>query len=318
MDESVSTITDNINTMVTQYDENNAILAACSGKDEGYPADYVDADGAKLTYTCNAENVANLRDTNNQLFNNIYTNFQILSDANAKSTVAYVNQSAASDIFAEMNTNTVNVVDSLENVEKNKLRMVQINDYYSKRYDAETAIVKKVIIVLVVFLLISILSYKKLIPTKIAAVICGILLFVTAFIIYMGHTDIESRDKLYFDEFDWGSNTPGIAEAKNCTDSAPYCYVSTDANNTDLSGNYVHCETDGAIATSTTVCGDGGEELCKGDVGVDYIALPLLTKGSTCDAFTTLNNSAGGKVVKSPFPLKSATPFESATTYAAP
>ena len=300
-------LTDNIIDMVAQYDKNNAILDACSDIETG----------TVNGYDCASYNTANLRDTNNQLFNNIYTNFQILSDANAKSTIAYVNQSAASDIFAEMNTNTVNVVDSLEKVEKNKLRMVQINDYYSKRYDAETAIVKKVIIVLVVFLLISILSYKKLIPTKIAAVICGILLFVTAFIIYMGHTDIESRDKLYFDEFDWGPNTPGIADAKSCTSSAPYCYVSTKTGD-ELEGKYVSCTTsDGSIATSTDVC-DATEKECEGDEGVNYIALPSSTTGSTCDAFTTLNNSAGGKVVKSPFPLKSATPFESATTYAAP
>jgi hypothetical protein len=312
---SVDKIDENIIAMVDQYDENNDILDACSVPNTSTYTDPTD----DVEYTCDNDNINNLRDTNNQLFNNIYTNFQILSDANAKSTIAYINQSAASDIFAEMNTNTVNVVDSLEKVEKNKLRMVQINDYYSKRYDAETAIVKKVIIVLVVFLLISILSYKKLIPTKIAAVICGILLFVTAFIIYMGHTDIESRDKLYFDEFDWGSNTPGIAEAKNCTDSAPYCYVSTSS---DKSGKPVHCTTatDGSIATSTAACdalSNATETECKGDEGVNYIALPSTT-GNTCDAFTTLNNSAGGKVVKSPFPLKSATPFESATTYAAP
>jgi hypothetical protein len=305
-DTTIDTINDNITDMAIQYDASQKNYNDyCLAEGTGNPKWDEDACIALLA-------------TNQQLFSNLWANYEILSDANAKSTVAYVNQSAASDIFAEMNTNTVNVVDSLENVEKNKLRMVQINDYYSKRYDAETAIVKKVIIVLVVFLLISILSYKKLIPTKIAAVICGILLFVTAFIIYMGHTDIESRDKLYFDEFDWGPNTPGIADAKSCTSSAPYCYVSTDDGYKD---EYVHCEpTDGSIATSTDACSIGGgtEEECAGDEGVNYIALPSTTTGSTCDAFTTLNNSAGGKVVKSPFPLKSATPFESATTYAAP
>ena len=105
-----------------------------------------------------------------------------------------------------MNDNTGNVIKSLEDVEQNKLRLVQINDYYSKRYDAETKIVKKVIIVLVAFLILSILSYKKLMPPVIAAIFCGFLLFISFFIIYAGHTDIESRDKLVFDEYDWGTD----------------------------------------------------------------------------------------------------------------
>jgi hypothetical protein len=311
MSDSVDTINTNIQAMAAQYTTNQEILAECDGE-----STYDDDDGN--VYDCSTANMKNLTDTNEQLFKNLYTNYQILTDANAKSTVAYVNQSAASKIFADMNANTENVIDSLEKVEDDKLRMVQINDYYSKRYDAETAIVKKVIIVLVVFLILSILSYKKIIPTKIAAVICGILLFVTAFIIYTGHTDIESRDKLYFDEYDWGPNTPiSTFDPSSCNLKAEYCYVADDGGTND--GKYVHCKSSGGVATSTGECDNpsANEELCTGEAGVNFNIISGDTK-STCDAFTTLGGSSSGSVVKSPFPLQSPPAFESATSYATP
>ena len=76
------------------------------------------------------------------------------------------NNSTETDIFNQENKNLVRVTEALEDIEANKLRMVQINDYYSKRYDAETNMVKKIIIILVVFFLLSMLSYKKILPKQ--------------------------------------------------------------------------------------------------------------------------------------------------------
>jgi len=223
-------------------------------------SDFCDADG------CPSDDLLN--NAKSGILTSLWNQISTASTAKGATTAAYINQKAASNILEAENQNTNNIINSLKKVEKDKLRMVQINDYYSKRYQAETNTIKKIIIILCVFLILTILAYKKIISVTIVSVLAGLLLFIALGIVITDHRDMDSRDKLIYDEYDWGSNieVSDMSDA-SCTDSSnQFCYLSTDA--AGLSGEWVDCSHSGSsIITNTVDCTstsvDGSENECS-------------------------------------------------------
>ena len=222
-------------------------------------SDFCDADG------CPSYDLLN--NAKGGILTSLWNQISTASTAKGATTAAYINQKAASNILEAENQNTNNIINSLKKVEKDKLRMVQINDYYSKRYQAETKTIKKVIIILCVFLILTILAYKKIISVTIVSILAGLLLFIALGIVISDHRDMDSRDKLIYDEYDWGSNieVSDMSDASCADSSNQFCYLSTGA--ADLSGKWVDCSHSGSsIITNTNDCNeatDSSENVCE-------------------------------------------------------
>jgi hypothetical protein len=91
----------------------------------------------------------------------------------------------------------------IEEQKKNKIRLVEINTYYGKQYNAHKKVMQIIVIMCIFILILNILANKGFIPSKIN-------IFINVFIIVFGLMiigyeiiDISNRDNMNFDEYSW-------------------------------------------------------------------------------------------------------------------
>jgi hypothetical protein len=84
-----------------------------------------------------------------------------------------------------------------------KMRMVQINTYYGKRYNAHSKMMKTIVLTCIPIIILSILANKGLISTNIFGVISGIILVIGIVTVGLQLLDMSNRSKMNWDEYDW-------------------------------------------------------------------------------------------------------------------
>lgn len=177
-------------------------------------------------------------------------------------------------------------LNQLYEIKHNKMRMVEINTYYGKRYRAQSSVMKLIIFVCVVVLVLAILRKKSLLPESLANILLGIVIAVGGFFIIWRILDISWRDNMNFDAYNWHFNP----DAK---DKVPYEYKMPDINlpKIDCIGNA--CCTDGMIY-------DAKIRKCIKDVAPETFVSGQLTKHC-------FNNKPEGKKnqMSSPIPYGS-------------
>jgi hypothetical protein len=94
----------------------------------------------------------------------------------------------------------INVIDTKKN---NKLRLVEINTYYGKRYNAHSRIMKSIILTCIPILILTILSNYGILPPNLYMFLVGIVIIVGVIIIGYQIIDISNRDNMNWDEYDW-------------------------------------------------------------------------------------------------------------------
>ena len=90
-----------------------------------------------------------------------------------------------------------------DNIKNNKLRMVEINTYYGKRYKSYTELMKIVIFSSILFLILALLKKKEFIPENISNALLSIFLIISLFFILQKINDIYWRDNMDFDQYNW-------------------------------------------------------------------------------------------------------------------
>jgi ABC-type multidrug transport system fused ATPase/permease subunit len=139
---------------------------------------------------------------------------------NALSSInAYYSQNLmGSSQTLEQQTNAVAIMDKeMEQAKKrlayineqkeNKLRVVEINQYYSASYAEWTHLVKILIITIVAFaIVINITTYFPILPSEVYSLLMFIITIISLYYIFMTITSIYSRDKMVYDEYNWNFN----------------------------------------------------------------------------------------------------------------
>ena len=150
-----------------------------------------------------------LSSTRIQLFSslrNLYQNSQenvnkLRTDLADKMIVAKVMEEQLNGLKANMNSNNDD--------KNNKLRMVEINTYFGKRYQAHTSLMKLVIVVCLSLLFINVLSKRDFLPSNISNVLTIIILVIGSILILRRISDLVSRDNMNYDEYNWKFDPKG-------------------------------------------------------------------------------------------------------------
>ena len=180
----------------------------------------------------------------------------------------------------------------LEKERYDKLRMVEINTYYSDRYQAHTDVMKMIIFTCIPILIIAILSNKGIISESISNIAIAI---VASFgVIYIGYSmyDISTRDNMNFNEYSYSQS---LGTSDKDTSGEDYSDV-WDKNKKDNSPS--------APCVGKECCTDGmtfdiSSQTCK-DVTEGMVSSQL-TKGSMGMANDTVTLQSGGTSVVMPF-----------------
>lgn len=94
----------------------------------------------------------------------------------------------------------------LEEQKYNKLRLVEINTYYGKQYNAYKDVAKNIVYLCILVLLIVILGKKEILPSNIYVTLNGIVIVIGLVIIGKQIIKLSNKDNMNFDEYDWYFN----------------------------------------------------------------------------------------------------------------
>lgn len=115
------------------------------------------------------------------------------------------NQQHATDIITSETEINNKRLESVNNEKNNKMRLVEINSYYGKKYSEQNKIMKIVIIVCVIVLILWIVDSKQLlpIPSFIFTILISLSITIGALIIFYHCYYLILRNNVDFDQIDF-------------------------------------------------------------------------------------------------------------------
>lgn len=166
---------------------------------------YTSSDPALIQMVNNINNIADIRIS---MFQIISQNANILQTGVSQSRTDLVAQMTLLQAVEDQLNQAKAKIDDLNNTNDTKMRMVGINTYYGQRYEAQSNLMKKIILICIPVLVVFILKKKSLIPETIANYIIGIIVGIGGFILMRNMWDIYTRNNMVFDEYEWEYESP--------------------------------------------------------------------------------------------------------------
>ena len=145
------------------------------------------------------------------LYNNMNDFSGQIETVAAERRKALVQNSVAVDVIKSQIENAQDTLSGLKEDKSNKLRLVEINNYYGKKYEYQTDIMKIIIITCVPVLVISIALKKGFIPSLIATGLIAIIIAVGIIAVARKIIDLNKRNNFNFDQYDHPFNPNAVA-----------------------------------------------------------------------------------------------------------
>ena len=174
-----------------------------------------------------------------------------------------------------------------ENIKK--LRMIEINTYYSKRYKAHIELMKLIIIFIVPILILSILLKKRLIPGGILMYkfIIVFICIIGAYFIFSKIWNLIRRDNIMYDKIAWQFDPKSLDGVDNTVKKSWWTKNKKDCEKIDMSKT---CYGDDCCADGTTY--DYNKKKCIPSYNETFQNNNrTLKKTHTCYPWDGINNS---------------------------
>ena len=176
------------------------------------------------------------------------------------SDALYNAQRTAIDFIKQEKERAKSNANTLKNDNSNKRRMAQVNTYYTKNYEANTEVMKNIIIVSVALIILAVLRKKNLIPESIGTL--GVIFILTLGGIVIGKQafDIIRRNDHDFDKYDWNFNEEELNKKKLLEQNGD------PANISEMGMGMAACYGPGCCADGTSWSREMGQ--CLPNVGI--------------------------------------------------
>lgn len=120
-------------------------------------------------------------------------------------------QSTAISIIESELNRSKQQLSKLEDNNVNKIRMIEINDYYGERYSEHADLMKIVIYTLVPIIILVALNKTGLVPSTIYLVLLIIISGVGAVFFWKKFASIITRNNMNYQEYDWGFDPSSVS-----------------------------------------------------------------------------------------------------------
>ena len=109
----------------------------------------------------------------------------------------------------------------LQQEKNNKIRLVEINNYYSDNYEEHTQLMKIIIFTLIPVIILGVLNNKGILPTSFYYILLIIIVSIGAYYFWVRFASIIMRDNMNYQEYDWYFNAnaaPGAPSPSSASD----------------------------------------------------------------------------------------------------
>lgn len=156
------------------------------------------------------------------LYSNLKDTYSFFQKNVSSSRITLDEQIMALDIVENELTEAKARLKLVEEDKYNKLRQVEINTYYGKRYHSHTDIMKIIVIMCIPLLIIGILTNMSLIPEKISMALMVLIIVIGVIAVGYKIVDNSKRDNMNYDEYDWGFNEKDAPTDNTGTEFDPW------------------------------------------------------------------------------------------------
>jgi hypothetical protein len=118
--------------------------------------------------------------------------------------------------------NTKKRIDALSSDKNNKMRLVEVNEYYGSKYSEQAGLMKIIVLTLIPVIIVAFLNKRFFLP-DIVYYILIIGIFITGgvfFVLKLGN--YMTRDSMNYQEFDWGFNKGNAPKPSNIATTDPW------------------------------------------------------------------------------------------------
>lgn len=152
--------------------------------------------------------ITSLSESRIAMFKTISDQADILQTGVSNSRTDLVSQLTLLGVVEDQLTKAKESMSYLQNNNDTKMRLVEINTYYGKRYDAQSNLMKMIILICIPLLILFILRKKGLLPEMISKYAIGITIAIGAIFVMRAAWDIHTRSNMNFDEYEWNYEDP--------------------------------------------------------------------------------------------------------------
>jgi hypothetical protein len=162
----------------------------------------------------------------------------------------------------------------LKNSRNEKIRLVEINDYYGEKYSEHAKFMKTVIFTLIPIIILAVLNKKDLLPNNIYYILVGIIAFIGVVIGWLQFFSIISRDNMNYETYNWDfdpSTAPSTSSSSTSTSS-----TSTSTSTDPWSAPLIPCM--GANCCSSSETFDVSNNVCITSTTESFITESMVEK----------------------------------------
>jgi hypothetical protein len=150
---------------------------------------------------------------------NLYSSYQTNAEhLNAATDIQLKSIDAMED---ELNQVKIHL-NEIDQMKVDKLRTVEINNYYAKRYNAYKNIMFVVSISCIPILLLTILNNNTVIPSNVYGLLVSLITVVASYFIFKQYLDISNRDSMNWDSYSWYFNKDDAPKPGESNDEDEY------------------------------------------------------------------------------------------------
>jgi hypothetical protein len=154
------------------------------------------------------DKINSLSQTRIDLFNSLKEMHSMSQNSVINNRSTLLNSLISLNVMENELNNLKGSLDELNASKENKLKMVQINTYYGKRYKAHSDLMKSIFIICAVILFVVILDKKGFLPNNVGPLAVIILLVLGIIYVFNKIMDLNKRDNLDFDKYKWRKPAP--------------------------------------------------------------------------------------------------------------
>lgn len=269
-------ISDIVNNVKKLQDTEQALideLDAYTSKSGGYVA----TDPVIIGLTTKINAIADVRIA---MFRSISANANILQTGVSQSRLDLVSQMTLLQVVEDQLNAAKEKIQLLNNKNDTQMRLVEINTYYGHRYEAQSNLMKKIIMVCIPLLILYILKKKGILPETIGNYIIGVVVAVGAIYIIYNVWDIFTRSNMEYNTYDWEYEQPTAQSPSIWEYNKANLFNLNDLAN-NLMGNLGLCV---------------GEQCCAPGLVYDSTKMKCVMPPRP-QAFTTMSNQLQGTMI---------------------
>jgi len=142
----------------------------------------------------------------NQFYQNILSNSQTVSNQ----------QEQAIQVVENQLNESKKKLNYLKTEKNNKIRLIQINDYYGQKYSEHATLMKYIIYMLIPIIILCLLHYNLgLLPSFLFYILIVIIAIIGSIYIINKMVSIWNRDNMNYQAYDWNFNAKGTPSIKD-------------------------------------------------------------------------------------------------------